>query len=555
MRSRRLILASVAALPAVAALAVPADATANDGQTPVDRADPAIVIEQDERPDGPARRGEAPAVEAVPDGVAALSGAPIVVGAILIDGSEALSPADFAAAIEPYLGRSLGPAELRALLRDVAAVARRAGFGLATAWIPPQRIERGLLRIRIDEGRIDEIAAEGPAAAAVERRLRPLTGTTLRLAELERRLLIAGDLPGVSLGRPRLVRRGGRNVLVVPTRRDRVRGRASIDNSGSDTIGPVRARLSVDVNGLLGDDRLTVGGATTPLQPREYRSAQGEYSVAIGGNGLEVAVAGAIGETNAGGSLRDRDLDGRSSEVTVRATYPLLRSREASLWASAGGTIRNSELDREGAPNRDDRIVTANASLYANGRLAGGRARVRLSYFLGLAWFHATEIGDPLASRRDAGGSFSKIDFWLRYTRPLGSGFSIDLSGEAQLASRPLLASEEMGLGGRRFLRGFDYREMAGDQGAAFAAELRYEPRIGGDAIDRLQLYAFGDVGRVVNLRGGFGGGTLASAGAGARLWFLDRFEGGFELALPLTEGLFDEDPDPRLSVSLGSRF
>lgn len=554
MRPYRLIRASAAALPVLAALAAPA--AAEEAQTPVDRADPAIVREEEERPAAPPQRGAAPGVEPPPDGIAAISAAPLVAGAIRVEGAETLAPSDFAEAIEPYLGRPLGAIELRSLLRDVAAVARGAGYGLATAWIPPQRLERGLLRIRIDEGRIDEIEAQGPGAEAVARRLRPIAGARpLRLAELERRLLLAGDLPGVSLGRARLVRREGRNVLVVPTRRDRVRGRLHIDNSGSDTIGPVRARLSADLIGLLGDDRLTVGGAVTPLQPREYRSVHAEYSVAPGGDGLEVAVAGSLGETNAGGSLRDRDLDGRSSEVEVRASYPLMRSRDASLWATAGGTIRNSELDREGATIRDDRIVTVNAGLFANGRVAGGRVRVRLSYVQGLAWLDATERGDPLASRSDAGGSFSKVEFWLRYTRPIGGGFALDLSGEGQLASRPLLGSEEMGLGGRRFLRAYDYREMAGDQGAALAAELRYEPRIAADGIDRLQLYLFGDIGRVANLRQGFGGGTLASAGGGARLWFGNRFEAGAELAFPLADGLFEEAPNPRLSFSLGSRF
>jgi hemolysin activation/secretion protein len=553
MSLHRTVFCLAGALPILAATS----ANAAETQSPVDRADPGIVNEEMAAPEAQTHRQSRPTVAPAAGSVADFSGVEVTPGAIVVEGASSLSASDFAPAIEPYLGRTLGAAELRNLIRDLTKVARDAGFGLATAWIPQQRLSQGVLRVRLDEGRIDEIEGEGPAAALVEERLAPLTtGGPLRLAELERRLLIAGDLAGVTIGRARLERRGGRNVLIVPTSRDRVRGRASIDNSGSDTIGPVRARLAVDVNGLLaGDDRLTVSGAITPLQPREYQSVHAEYAVPVGGNGAEVAVGGGVGDTAAGGSLRDRDIAGTSTEIEARVTYPLLRGRDASVWATVGGAVRDSALDRAGTRVRDDRIVTTNVGLFANGRMAGGRMRVRLTYVQGFAWFGATVRGDPLASRADAGGGFTKLEFWLRYTRPLGSRFSVDLSAAGQLASRALLSTEEMGLGGRQFLRAFEYREMSGDRGAALSAELRYEPRLAVDGIDRLQLYAFADLGRVTNLRGGLGGGTLASAGGGARLWFLDDFDAAVELALPLTDGLFDTDPAPRVFFSLGSRF
>jgi hemolysin activation/secretion protein len=537
-------------------LAVP---TAAASQTQVDQADPFVVEDQlgaDERqpqsrpdtalPAAPARRGAEPPAEIV------------VAGAIRIDGATELPPAAFAAAIEPYLGRPLGPEDLRALTRDVAAVARAAGFGLATAWIPGQSLVAGVLRVVVDEGRIDAVEVEGSGREAVERRLASLaTGRPLRTAELERQLLLAGDLAGISVGRPRIVRRNGRNILKVRAGLDRVQGRAMIDNSGSATIGPVRARLGVDINSLVvPGDRLSVGGVVTPIQPREFQLAQASYTIPIGRDGTEASVRGYVGHSNAGASLRDQDVVGVSAEAEASVSHPILRSRAASLWASAAMTVRDSRLDRGGARVRDDRIVTASATLFGNARLGGGRVRVRLSYVQGFDWLSATARGDPLASRPDGGGPFSKVEFWVQYEQPLGRGFSIDVRGQGQIASRPLLASEEFGLGGRQFLRGFDYWELSGDEGAAGAAEIRYDianglPR----PLRRLQLYAYADAGRVTNLRGGFGGGSLASAGGGVRAWLVDGFEAGLELGLPLTDGLFDDDPDPRFSFTLGSRF
>jgi hemolysin activation/secretion protein len=415
-----------------------------------------------------------------------------------------------------------------------------------------------VLRVQVDEGRIDAVEVSGNAREAVEARLNGVaTGRPLRTAELERRLLLAGDMPGVSLGRAQVVRRDGRTILVVNASIDRVRGWASVDNSGSGPVGPIRARLSVDFNSLaIAGDRLSVGGVVTPVQPREFQYGEISYTAPIGRNGTEASVAVYAGHSDPGASLRGQDIAGVSTQAEARVTHPLLRSRAASLWGSVGVTIRDSTLDQLGARVRDDRIVSASAILSGNAAFAGGRLRVRLAYVQGLDLLNATARGAPLASRSDAGGPFSKVEFWTEYERPLGRGFGIDLRGAGQLASRPLLASEEMGLGGRQFLRGFDYWEMAGDEGAVISGELRYDLRRGlPGPLTRLQVYLYADAGRVTNLAGGLGGGTLASAGGGLRAWLQHGFQAGVEIGVPLTDGAFDPAPDPRFSFNLGSRF
>jgi hemolysin activation/secretion protein len=548
-----------ALLAGVALLAPGAAGAADTLQNPVDRADPSVVgrqLDAEERRPQPSATA-LPAAAARND-AAVPEGPPIVAGAIRVDGATMLRPADFAAAIEAYLGRPLGAEDLRALARDVADAARRAGFALATAWIPRQELVAGVLHVTIDEGGIDAVEVQGPGHEQIERRLAPLaTGRPVRTAELERALLLAGDIPGVSFGQPRLVRRDGRNVLVVQSGFDRVQGRAAIDNAGSATAGPVRARLAVDINSLLArGDRLSIGGMVTPLQPREFQLVEAAYRVPVGHGGTEVAASGYVDRSRAGGNLRDADLGGVSSEAAVAVAHPVLRTRAASVWASAALTLRDSNLDRAGARVRDDRIVTASASLFANGLLGGGRMRVRLSYVQGLDWLGATQRGDPLASRRDGGGLFSVGRAWIQYDHGLGGGFSLQLAGEAQLSSRPLLASEEFGLGGRLFLRAFDYWEVSGDEGAAGSAELRYD--VSGDlpaSLSRLQFYVYADAGRATNLGIGLGGGSLASAGGGARAWFARGIEASLELGIPLSDSPFNPDPDPRLSFSLGSRF
>lgn len=532
-------------------------AYAEETQPPVDRSDPSIAVEEAREPGvQPRSRPDRPDISAEPSAEASLTQV-VIAGAIRVEGATALPPATFARIIEPYLGRELSSDELGRLVADVALVARAEGFGLATAWIPRQNLVNGVLRVQLDEGRIDAIDARGPGAEAVAQRLQGLVGPTpIRTANLERRLLIAGSLNGVTVGQARLVRRSGRNVLRVDTRRERAAGRLYIDNWGTSSLGPVRARAIVDVNSIAATgDRLTLGAMTTPFAPREFQLLQAGYGLPVGDAGTEISTSAYLSRSRAGGALRRFDLAGEAFEVELGLSHPFMRSRTASLWGYLNLSLRDSQLDREEVKVRSDRIATASAAIYGWARTGGDAVRVRLTLSQGLDAFDATDRGDALASRRDGGGGFTKLAFWTDFTRSFGRSFSVQLSGQGQFVSRPVLASEEIGLGGRAFLRGYDYREFSGDQGAAAAVEVRYDLRTPAFVVRRSQFYAYADGGRVTNLAAGYGSGTLASAGGGVRLWLRHRLEAGVELGVPLRDGFDGRRPPPRLSVTLSARF
>src|SRR3546814_1603802 len=79
-----------------------------------------------------------------------------------------------------------------------------------------------------------------------------MKGTAPTKSEIERRLMLADDLPGVEIGKVRFVREEERGVLIVPATRNKFAGRANIDNRGTSELGPVRMQLAVDFNGVIG---------------------------------------------------------------------------------------------------------------------------------------------------------------------------------------------------------------------------------------------------------------------------------------------------------------
>src|SRR5690606_8341121 len=229
------------------------------------------------------------------------------VGAIALTGLEALQPADFAEIIEPRLGQPLDDAALRALTGAIAQQARARGFAFASAAVEPQLLSLGVLKVRVDEGRIDEIRLEGEDLDSVRAALAPLTnGAPARLAEVERRLLIAQDIDGVHIRNSRYIREHGRGVLVVEVETDPVSARATLSNQGTRPVGPTQLRIDADINGLLAsDDSLSLSYTATPLQPRELHYGYARYTKRIDASGTEVAVSGSASEARPGAYLRD----------------------------------------------------------------------------------------------------------------------------------------------------------------------------------------------------------------------------------------------------------
>ena len=240
-------------------------------QRALDRIQPAVRPPAEEQSAAPV--GETQVDVRIEQPAPPSGGAEVLVGAIVLNGLVALEPADFADVISARLGQTVDEAGLRALAAAVVQEAQARGFAFATARIEQQRVSNGVLIVEVDEGRIDEVRLEGVDESAVRAALAPLaTGAPATIADVERRLLIAGDIDGIAITNTRYIQEQGRGILVVEISRESAVGRLALSNEGTKTLGPLQARIEADVNGLLaGDDSLSLSYTGTPLDPRELR--------------------------------------------------------------------------------------------------------------------------------------------------------------------------------------------------------------------------------------------------------------------------------------------
>jgi hemolysin activation/secretion protein len=131
------------------------------------------------------------------------------------------------------------------------------------------------------------------------------------------------------------------------------------------------------------------------------------------------------------------------------------------------------------------------------------------------------------------------------------------VAASAQLASGPLLASEEFALGGARFGRGYDGGEISGDEGIAGLVELRFDGDVDWEFLEKYRIYGFFDAGSVWNIQPGSDLKTsLSSAGGGLKLFLPYDIEAGAEIAVPLTyRGISNRDRDPQVFFGVSKAF
>jgi hemolysin activation/secretion protein len=484
--------------------------------------------------------------------------ATLAVGSVVIDGLEVLSRRDFAAAIEPFAGRNLDRTELRQLTDAVAEAARQRGYILATAWIPEQALVGGMLRVRVDEGAIDDVRVEGSDDPAIRAQLQRLIGRgPITLAALQREVLLADDLPGVWIRGTRFENDGQRRVLVVVARRQDFSGSTLVTTDGTRPVGPVRARIDLNANGLISPrDRVDLSYTMSPIDPDELKFFNARFSVIVNDHGTLLGLLGSYSQTEPGAYLADRQIEGEAWQGGIRLRHPLMRSQQRSLWLEASAELQDLRQDRAGVLSRQDRIALARVGFYGYAPLAGGTLQGRATVSRGFDVLGATWLGDPLASRTDASSEFTTLLWWLGWQRGLAKRVSLSLAASGQFASDPLLIGESFALGGNAFLRGYDFSQRVGDQGIAGVGELRYDWPDAMGLVPNLQLYAFADGGTVSNLADGLGGGSLASSGGGFRADITRNLDLDFEIAVPLTEDRYDtDDKTPRLNLRVVQSF
>lgn len=446
----------------------------------------------------------------------------IMVASFDVDGVTVLSGERVDALLSPFSNRALSLGEMEDAAQAVAQVLRDAGYGLAQAFLPPQDISDGRVRIQVQEGVLDgDSGVRGlTIAQADDSRLREdmlqrFIGrdiepfAPLNISTLERNIRVTSDLPGVGDLSADLApgsAPGTTQIIAEVEDSPTLSGRASTDNFGSIYTGRERLNLGFSVDSPSGRGEQFYFDSTFASNSR------------FANLGVHGPVGSAGWRLGAGFSALEADIDVRAGDpglfvnpelsssyrgATVFTSYPIKRSAAHNVYFSSAYNFKRYERRSNRLEGLDsDHDIQLVSMTLSGDSLDAFRGQTR--------WALTASLGDlDLSNNRDnqrfdaetarTQGNFSKLNYSLGRLQALpfmpGDDWMLSASLSGQQASTNLDPAEKFSLGGPNGVRAYPLSEGSGDNGVLANIEISKTVMSQGD--QRLNLFAFYDWGRV----------------------------------------------------------
>ena len=433
------------------------------------------------------------------------------------EGNTKLSGDQLRQALADYVNRPINFQQLQEASNVVAETYAKAGW-LARAFLPRQDITEGVVRIQVIEAVYGGSIVNGEFSHVSESRIQGMlaaqmqAGQVLSLEDVERALLLADDIPGVTVVGSLTAGQQTRQTDVLVDVQDTplVVGRLQIDNQGNKSTGENEVSINANINGLAGwGDQATIYGLYT--EGLSFVSLG--YSVPVFYSGLRLGGS----YSTLGYRIIDNDLaaakgSGYANTWTVEATQPFVRSRTTNVFGRLAYT--NKQFD-----NRAGQITTSNYTVdqvsfsltasHLDSFGGGGYTVLSLTPSAGdVNYGGVPEYAQLVSLTTQSEGNYAKLRYGLSRQQNLSSQWSVFANWRGQIASKNLDSSERFYLGGPYGVRAYPNNEGGGSQGNLLSLELRYSPW------QELQLAGFWDIGHIeVNKSNNFVGAAQPNSG------------------------------------------
>jgi hemolysin activation/secretion protein len=435
---------------------------------------------------------------------AVAEGARIRVNALRVTGATLFEEAELVAAAGFTPGTDLTLPELRNLAAGITRFYNRRGYVLAQAYLPAQDVLQGTVTIAVIEGRYGAIGVRNESGVSddVARRITAglNSGDPVAIAPLERRLLLLSDLPGVvvhsTLSPGAQV--GTSDLTVDLARAPRLYGSLEADNAGNRYTGAYRFGGSINYANATGFGdllslRLLASTEGLAYGRAAWQAPLGEATVGVAYTHMQYSL---------GREFEALDATGTADIFSAFASYPLIRSRAANLYALASFDAKYL-TDEIGLVSQvsDKQVRAVTVGLQGDSRDAFGGGGWNAG---SLFWTTGDlDIEDPLERAADGAtarsqGGFNKLQYAVSRLQTVSGPLSVYGSLRGQMATDNLDSSEKMELGGAYAVRAYPEGEAYGDEGyvATIEARLMLDPWTR-TLPGQFQLIGFVDAGEV----------------------------------------------------------
>lgn len=484
------------------------------------------------------------------------------VNSIEVEGSTKISTHEINKVISPYIGKTLSMRDMQEAANKITELYRQAGFITTRAIIPAQKMEGGVLKIEVVEGRVGSIEIRGNkyfSKALIQKMVVVKQGEVLDYEKIK-----------ASLGRLNEVKDRQVKSVITPGQEPRTTDillnvkdqlplhlGLSYDNYGSRYLGKNRYQGSLTHNNLTGHDDVMTVVYQIAEGHNTYRMSSLRYMYPVT-NDTQLGVYVGQTQLELGREYADLGVRGKSKIYSIFLNHKAFSTPTTTFTVSAAFDYKDVTNFILGNISNQDRLRVARLSGMWDHSDTWGRTIINNEIAQGIPGkWGANENKDeglPPVSRAGSGGLFTKDVIDILRLQPMPKETTLLLKGQAQLASHILTATEQFQLGGIANVRGFAAGEAVGDTGQTLTGELSLPfyglsknmnaPFSKAKLYDSLRWAVFYDWGRTSLRRAGSGerkDRTLDSAGLGLRFDLPEDFSMRIDIAWPLSDSPSDQ--------------
>jgi hemolysin activation/secretion protein len=494
--------------------------------------DPRIAPQELERQEGAGLPfgGEADPSEVVEEGAVL---AEQLKGIALSDeaGETLVEEAGLLELLQENLGRSLTEGGLDRITDQIVDYYDRHDQPVVEVFVPEQDLAEGILRVEVTVGRLGVVGLEKSKYfndELLSRSVRLEQGAVLRTSALQEQQDWLNRNPFRSAQMFAAPGEGFAEADILFSFEERYPLRAYLGygNTGIPSVGRNRWIAGANWGNGFGQDQLvsyqfTMGDSVSDLQAHSvlwevplhkyhhflrFAGAWAEVNSSSISDGLLVEGEGTTWQVSGAYGAQLPRWHGFAQEVSVGADFKTTDNFLVFGGFSPGGGVVDvvqARLDYLATRRGEKDVVQVDASLVGSpGGLSSNNEDANFESF-----------------REGASADYLYGRVKVTWLHQLPDAWTLRLAGQGQLASGKLLPIEQLALGGRDSVRGYDERFALADSGYHLSAEIR-TPGIGlpGEALGetRMQLLGFLDHG--VGWLDGGGHESLTGVGAGIRL-------------------------------------
>lgn len=436
------------------------------------------------RLEGPAVVGPKPAETLIPPS----GGATFLLKKVEFDRSEFISAGELDALAAPYLGQQIDNARLQQLLKAVNDIYARRRIITALAYLPQQDLKSGVLRIGIVEGRLGALGINGNQRVSAEEVMAAISmapGAVIDVPQLERDVarfnktrnaqIQASLQPGATFGLTDV------QIKVIEPPADTLQ--VFKDNQGVKSVGAYQVGVNYQRLGLLNaDDKLSFYGV------RAHGNLNGSlsYSALINPWGGRINFSASRGQIHIyNGPYAVLDIDGWSHSGTVNISQPVYTDANWALLANAGYSTTASSSKLSHVLISENVTVKKTVGATISFTATDFQVSIAPTYSFANSDLNVVDVKEKF---RLIGGTYAAA-------LQLPANFTFSLSGAAQWATKPLLASDQLfQIGGPTTVRGYPTNGVAGYAG--YFANFELHHTLSG-VPEGLDIYTFYDTGAV----------------------------------------------------------